>query len=207
MTHAKHLSTGDRAVVRETHSGVVILLGDRAYKLKKPVDLGFLDFSTRARREEAYHRETRLNRRLAPDVYLGVGAVTDPAGEPCESLVVMRRMPDELRLPSLVAAGVDVGPHLRRLAREVAAFHATAHTSPEIAESGSPARLLARWSGDASRPVTGLSTRPPTSWTPPRPPIFWTPHPRPRADTFPATPHSLPATTDHRLRSVPPTTP
>lgn len=63
------------------------------------MNLGFLDFSTRQRREEACRRETRLNQRLAPDVYLGVATVTDPEGEPCESLVVITRMPDDRRLP------------------------------------------------------------------------------------------------------------
>ena len=63
--------------VRETHSAVVFLLGDRAYKLKKPVDLGFLDFSTRERRLTACRREVSLNRRLAPDVYLGVADIGD----------------------------------------------------------------------------------------------------------------------------------
>jgi aminoglycoside phosphotransferase family enzyme len=55
------------AHVRETHSGVVLLVGDLAYKIKKPVDLGFLDFRTMAAREHACRRELELNRRLAPD--------------------------------------------------------------------------------------------------------------------------------------------
>ena len=86
----------------ETHSAVVVMVGDRAYKVKKPVNLGFLDFSTRAAREAAVHREVELNRRLAPDVYLGVADVLGPDGEVCDHLVVMRRMPDDRRL-------VDVG--------------------------------------------------------------------------------------------------
>ena len=62
--------------VRETHCAVVLLLGDRAYKVKKPVDLGFLDFRDVAERRAACRREVELNRRLAPDVYLGVGHVS-----------------------------------------------------------------------------------------------------------------------------------
>ena len=50
------------AEVRETHAGVVFLVGDRAYKMKKPVNLGFLDFSTRQRRLDACRREVELNR-------------------------------------------------------------------------------------------------------------------------------------------------
>ena len=50
----------------ETHSAVVVFFGDRAFKVKKPVDLGFLDFRSRAAREAICHREVELNRRLAP---------------------------------------------------------------------------------------------------------------------------------------------
>ena len=60
------------AAIVETHISVVVFVGDRAFKLKKPVDLGFLDFSTREARWAACTREVALNRRLAPDVYLGV---------------------------------------------------------------------------------------------------------------------------------------
>jgi hypothetical protein len=94
------VSTGRWADVRETHIGVVFLLGDRAYKLKKPVKTGFLDFSTPQRRLAACRREVELNRRLAPDVYLGissVSAVVDPRlpglADSVEHMVVMRRMP------------------------------------------------------------------------------------------------------------------
>lgn len=83
----------DAAAVSETHSAMVFFAGNRAYKLKKPVNLGFLDFSTPQAREAACHRETELNRRFAPDVYLGVAEVRDPAGQACDHLVVMRRLP------------------------------------------------------------------------------------------------------------------
>ena len=55
----------DRAAIAETHCAVVVFVGDRAYKLKKPVDLGFLDFRTGAARKRACDREVQLNRRLA----------------------------------------------------------------------------------------------------------------------------------------------
>src|SRR5947199_1503250 len=58
--------------VRQTHISVVFLAGPYAYKVKKPVSLGFLDFSTLARRRHFCEEEVRLNRRLAPSVYLGV---------------------------------------------------------------------------------------------------------------------------------------
>ena len=79
------------ADIRQTHSAVVFFVGDLAYKLKKPVNLGFLDFSTPAAREAACRRETELNRRFAPDVYLGVAQVACLPGCGREHLVVMRR--------------------------------------------------------------------------------------------------------------------
>src|SRR6266446_8330807 len=66
----------DRVVVRQTHISVVFLAGPFAYKVKKPVALGFLDFSTLTRRRHFCEEEVRLNRRLAPHVYLGVVPVT-----------------------------------------------------------------------------------------------------------------------------------
>ena len=68
------------AEVRETHTGVVVLLGDKAYKAKKPVVTDFLDFSTPERRERACVREFVLNSRLSPDSYLGIAHLQRSAG-------------------------------------------------------------------------------------------------------------------------------
>jgi len=133
------------AAVAETHISVVVFVGDRAYKLKKPVSFGFLDFSTRELREQACHREVALNRRLAPDVYEGVADVTGPDGRPWDHLVVMRRLPADRRLSTLVTTGVDVADHLRELARLVAAFHAAADRSPEIDDAATPASVSDWW--------------------------------------------------------------
>src|SRR5207249_5796378 len=133
------------AAVHETHIGAVFLVGDLGYKLKKPVDLGFLDFSARETRERVCHREVELNRRLAPDVYLGVADVTGPDGSVCDHLVVMRRMPQDRRLAERIRSGEDVEGELRSIAKRVAAFHAGAATSREISEAGSPAAVLANW--------------------------------------------------------------
>src|SRR5262245_26996667 len=62
--------------VRQTHISVVFLAGQHVYKIKKPVALGFLDFGTLERRRHFCEEEVRLNRRLAPDVYVGVVPVT-----------------------------------------------------------------------------------------------------------------------------------
>ncbi|TCO61955.1 hypothetical protein [Actinocrispum wychmicini] len=116
----------------ETHIAVVLLAGDRAYKIKKPVDMGSLDFSTRAKRLAACRREVELNARFAPDVYLGVADIIGPDGEPCDHLVVMRRMPDERRLSALVRAGEPLTDTIRQLARTIAAVHSSARSSPTL---------------------------------------------------------------------------
>ena len=131
--------------LRETHSAVVLLLGDRAYKLKKPVDLGFLDFTTAERREIACRREVELNRRLAPDVYEGVGEIRGADGRTVEHLVLMRRMPDDRRLTRLVLAGEVLETDLRAVARLVAGFHTRCATTPEIAAQGTRDAVSRRW--------------------------------------------------------------
>lgn len=131
--------------VRETHSAVVFLVGDRAYKLKKSVDLGFLDFSTRRGRHAVLERELELNRRLAPDVYLGISDVLDVDGTPLDHLLVMRRMPGHRRLSHLVRTGADLDEELAALARLVAAFHTHCRRGADVDISGSRDSLRARW--------------------------------------------------------------
>ena len=134
----------------ETHSGAVVLVGERAYKLKRPVNLGFLDFTDLESRWRVCRREVELNRRLAPDVYLGVGSLQDPAGHR-EPVVVMRRMPEDARLSHLVRSGRDVSDEVRRIARAIAAFHQRAETSPHIAAQGTRDALRARWDTNLER--------------------------------------------------------
>jgi len=133
------------ARVAETHSAVVFFSGERACKLKKPVRLGFLDFSTAQARAAACARETELNLRFAPDVYLGVAEIRGPDGRVCDHLVVMRRMPASRRLSALVRSGAPVTVPLRQVARILATQHATAARGPEVAEQGSRDALHGRW--------------------------------------------------------------
>ncbi len=134
--------------VRETHSGVVALVGPRAYKAKKPVKTAFLDFSSHELREQALRRELDLNRRLAPDAYLGLAHVSDPLGGPAEPLLVMRRMPDERRLATRVTTGAPVSAEIVALAQLIAEFHRTARQGPEVDEAGSVDALRRRWSNN-----------------------------------------------------------
>jgi aminoglycoside phosphotransferase family enzyme/predicted kinase len=120
------------ALMRETHSSVVFFVGDRVHKMKKPLDLGFLDNRTRTARKWICHREVELNRRLAPDVYLGVADMHDPDGEVCEHFVVMKRLPDDRRMAALIERGVDIGVAVEDVARQVAALHAASPHGPAI---------------------------------------------------------------------------
>jgi uncharacterized protein len=143
-------AAGAPAAVRETHAAVVFLVGDRAYKVKKPVDLGFLDFRDRTTRAALCAREVELNRRLAPDVYMGVADVVGADGAICDHLVVMRRMPDDRRLSTLVVAGADVDDDLWHLAHLIAAFHARAERPPGAATAASRDSLAARWADNTA---------------------------------------------------------
>ncbi|MGW1680213.1 AAA family ATPase, partial [Saccharopolyspora sp. NPDC002376] len=131
----------DGVGIVQSHCAVVVFIGDRAYKVKKPVDLGFLDFSTVAARERACRREVELNRRLAPDVYLDLAQVLDGHGKTCDWVVVMRRMPASRRLSALISSGADVRADVEKLARVLASFHSTARRGPDIDVAGSRSAL------------------------------------------------------------------
>jgi len=134
-----------RAAVVETHVSTVFFSGDLAVKVKKPVRTPFLDFSTRALRQRACRREVELNRRLSPDVYLGVADVRGPDHRLVEHMVVMRRMPEAARLSTLVRQGAPLEVPLRRIARAVATFHAATPTSARISRAATTAAVLANW--------------------------------------------------------------
>ena len=133
----------------ETHISRVFLAGDYAYKLKKPVDFGFLDFTTLEKRRAACAEEVRLNARLAPDFYLGVVPVCQnesgyrvrpqgcvPGETEVEVLVYMRRFPQEGLLDHLAMVG-QLSPDLMTgIAQQLARFHAAAGRGPEIDRFG-----------------------------------------------------------------------
>jgi aminoglycoside phosphotransferase family enzyme/predicted kinase len=133
------------AQVRETHTGIVILAGDKAYKAKKPIATDFLDFSTPERRVRACEDEVALNRRLAPDSYLGVAHLIGPEGARSEPVIVMRRYPDVARLASLVKNGEPVHHHLCAIAETLARFHDGAARGPAIDALGEARAVSARW--------------------------------------------------------------
>jgi hypothetical protein len=134
--------------LRETHISWVFLGRDRVLKVKKPVDLGFLDFRTLAARRVACEAEVALNRRLAPDVYLGLVPVTRDAsgrhalggsGEPVDWAVEMRRLSDADACDARLRTGRLQRADLMRVAEHLARFHASARADAETAKFGSPA--------------------------------------------------------------------
>lgn len=137
--------SGAAPSVVETHISTLVFAGDRVYKRKKPVTFGFVDFASVDRRREACHREVALNRRLSPDVYLGVADFIDERG--CsEPMVVMRRMDPRQRLAALVqSADPDLDHHLDALGALVAGFHRRAGRSGNIDAAGTAGAVRAVW--------------------------------------------------------------
>ncbi|HEY8063260.1 MAG TPA: hypothetical protein VIF40_00860 [Methylosinus sp.] len=131
-----------RVDVVETHMSHVFIAGDRVYKMKKPVRFAFLDFSTPRAREADCRAELRLNRRLAPDVYLDVVPLTladgelsiGGKGEIVDWLVEMKRLPTELTLDRLLAEGHLDARRIEALAARLGAFYASAARSPISAQ-------------------------------------------------------------------------
>lgn len=135
------------AALRETHTGLVVLFGDRAYKVKKPITTDFLDFAAPAARERACLRELELNRRLTPDVYLGIAHLTGISGDCAEPVLVMRRMPEHRRLTTLLADPGYRATNLRALVETLVRFHENARRGADIDRAGTAAALSGRWRG------------------------------------------------------------
>jgi aminoglycoside phosphotransferase family enzyme len=136
--------------LREIHISRVLLVGDRAYKRKKPVRLPFLDYGSLERRHDFCREEVRLNRRLAPDVYRGVRALVRTAGglrmapegapDPVDHVVEMRRYDEHNTLARRLAAGTAVETEVSAVGRRLAAFHASAARPEESRTRGRPRR-------------------------------------------------------------------
>ncbi|HKK15761.1 MAG TPA: AAA family ATPase [Gammaproteobacteria bacterium] len=130
----------------ETHISFVLLTGLFAYKFKKPVNPGFLDFSTLEKRKFYCEEEVRLNRRYAPAIYLDVVAVTgtedrpvlNGGGEAIEYAVKMVQFPGGAELDSVLEKGRLTSTHLDNLARQIAKFHETAAVATRESPFGLP---------------------------------------------------------------------
>lgn len=144
--------------LKQTHISYLLMTDDFVYKIKKPVDLGFLDFTTIDRRRFYCHEEVRLNSRLSPDIYLGVVEIRKGAdgfsltgdGPVADYAVKMVRMPEERMLHRLLAAGMVAEEDIRLVARKVGAFHLSADRGPELARYGSKESISLIWEENLS---------------------------------------------------------
>lgn len=136
-----------RVELIQTHASLLFFAGDRVYKVKKAVDLGFLDFTDVDRRRHFCEEELRLNRRLAHGVYLGVVPVTrgedgrlevDGRGPHVDWAVEMVRLPAHRMLAALLARGEIDNAQMNAIAALLVDFHASAPTGDGIDEHGSP---------------------------------------------------------------------
>ena len=133
----------------ETHCAWVVLTGQYVYKIKKPVNFGFLDYSTLEKRRFYCEEEVRLNRRFAPDIYLGVVTITGtPAyphvngdGEVLDYAVRMRQFPDNGLLSQLAARHALDATHIDQLVQTVSDFHRHASRATATSSFGDPARI------------------------------------------------------------------
>ena len=134
-------------IVLQTHISVVFVADELVFKIKKPVDFGFLDFSTLEKRKYYCEEEVRLNARLCPDVYLGVVPITDDGtriavggkGSTIEYAVRMRRLPQDSMMDVLLEAGQVTPDDIGRIADILVPFYRGARTGPEIDRYGTVA--------------------------------------------------------------------
>jgi uncharacterized protein len=135
----------DSVHVVQTHISVVFIAGELVYKIKKPVDLGFLDFTTLGKRKYFCEQEVRLNSRFSQGIYLGVGAIHEgPSGinfrgegTEIEAAVLMRRIPHDRLLIGMLENDEVTPELLDRVADRLAHFHSHAVRGPQVTSFGS----------------------------------------------------------------------
>lgn len=150
----------------QTHVSWVFLTDNHAYKIKKPVDFGFLNFTTIDRRRFYCNEEVKYNRRLCPDIYLGVvelrqtptGASFRSGGQIIDYAVKMKRLPAERMLDRLVDDNAVSARELQDVARVIAEFHRVVPTSPSISDYGSLNRITYNWNENFEQTVAFEST-------------------------------------------------
>jgi hypothetical protein len=133
----------------ETHISLLFLTGSYVYKVKKPVDFGFLDFTTLEKRKYFCEQEVRLNRRLSPDIYLGVVKITrdgdrvsfDGRGEVEEYAVKMKQIPEELLMDKLLDRGRVTPEMIKAVSEKLVRFYSEAETSELIKSFARPERV------------------------------------------------------------------
>ena len=152
----------------QTQLSFVFLAGELVYKVKKPVDFGFLDFTTLEKRRYYCEQEVRLNRRLCPDIYLGVvpiiktegGFAIRGEGEAVEYAVKMRRLPQERTMDKLLQKGMVSPEMVAKVAEKLVEFHRQAQTIKEGFGDLATARMNAEENFAQTQKYIGLTITP-----------------------------------------------
>jgi len=150
--------------MRQTQMSLLFFVGDFVYKVKKPVNLGYLDYSSLESRKRFCEQEVHLNRRLCRDIYLGVvpivrepqGFRVEGKGQAVEYAVKMRRLPQERMLDRLITEGLATGAMMEAIAARVAAFHTLADATAKIATFGSIATIRQNTDENFSQTVSSV---------------------------------------------------
>ena len=133
----------------ETHISLLFFTGNHVYKVKKPVDFGFLDFTSLEKRKFFCVQEVNLNRRLSPEIYLGVVKITkdgnqillDGRGEVVEYAVKMKQIPEELLMDKLLEKKQVTSKMIEAVSEKLVHFYFTAETNESIKSFGRPERV------------------------------------------------------------------
>jgi aminoglycoside phosphotransferase family enzyme len=133
----------------ETHISLLFFTGNHVYKVKKPVDFGFLDFTSLEKRKYFCEQEVTLNRRLSPKIYLGVVKITqdgkqillDGRGEVVEYAVKMKQIPEDLLMNKLLEKDQVTLKMIEAVSEKLARFYSTAETSDFIKSFARPERI------------------------------------------------------------------
>ena len=133
----------------ETHISLLFLTGNYVYKVKKPVDFGFLDFSSLEKRKYFCEQEVKLNRRLSPKIYLGVVEITregdrislDGKGEVVEYAIQMKQIPEELLMDKLLEEGRVTFQMIEAISEKLVKFYFDAETNDLIKSFAKPERV------------------------------------------------------------------
>ncbi len=166
LSRAASYGLGDGAVPRiETHCSIVFLAAERAYKLKRAIRYAALDYTTRARREAACTAELALNRRTAPEIYLGVRTIAraadgalgfDGSGPALDHVVVMRQFAQSDLFDHMAEHGTLTPALMRALGAAVALLHRAAEITPAFGGSAAIRRVIADNDRELARVATEL---------------------------------------------------
>ena len=139
-----YLDSPDTVELRQTHISYLFFTPRYVYKIKKPVDFGFLDFTTLEKRRFFCHQEIALNKRLSPEIYIGVVEVSaennefifEGKGNIVEYAVKMKRLPSDKMMDNMLKTGRVTESTIRQIADAIAAFHKNAETNSDISKFG-----------------------------------------------------------------------